>query len=149
MAGVTQSAVFELRADVDRKIGRLPLSYFDSHPRGDLLSRVTNDIDNVSNTLQQVLTQLITSVLTVVGVLVIMFWMSPLLAVIALLTVPLSFVVTMLIAKRSQKQFAAQWEWTGALNGHVEQMYTGHDLVKVFGHTGRAVQEFDELNGRM
>jgi ATP-binding cassette subfamily B protein len=149
MAGVTQSAVFELRADVDRKIGRLPLSYFDSHPRGDLLSRVTNDIDNVSNTLQQVLTQLITSVLTVVGVLVIMFWMSPLLAVIALLTVPLSFVVTMLIAKRSQKQFAAQWEWTGALNGHVEQMYTGHDLVKVFGHTGRAVEEFDELNGRM
>jgi ATP-binding cassette subfamily B multidrug efflux pump len=149
MAGVTQSAIFELRADVDRKIGRLPLSYFDSHPRGDLLSRVTNDIDNVSTTLQQVLTQLITSVLTVIGVLAIMFWMSPLLAVVSLLTVPLSFIVTMLIARRSQKQFAAQWEWTGALNGHVEQMYTGHDLVKVFGHSERAVEEFDELNGRM
>ncbi len=149
MAGVTQTAVFELRADVDRKLGRLPLSYFDSHARGDLLSRVTNDIDNVSNTLQQVLTQLITSVLTVLGVLGIMFWMSPLLAVVSLLTVPLSFVVTMLIAKRSQKQFAAQWEWTGALNGHVEQMYTGHDLVKVFGYSQRAVDEFDELNDRM
>jgi ATP-binding cassette subfamily B protein len=149
MAGVTQTAVYELRADVDRKIGRLPLSYFDAHARGDLLSRVTNDIDNVSNTLQQVLTQLITSVLTVVGVLIVMFWMSPLLAVIALLTVPLSFIVTMLIARRSQKQFTAQWEWTGAVNGHVEQMYTGHDLVKVFGHSGRAIEEFDELNGRM
>jgi ATP-binding cassette subfamily B protein len=149
MAGVTQSAVFDLRAEVDRKIGRLPLSYFDTHPRGDLLSRVTNDIDNVSNTLQQVLTQLITSVLTVVGVLLIMFWMSPLLAMIALLTVPLSFIVTMLIAKRSQKQFAAQWQWTGALNGHVEQMYTGHDLVKVFGHSQRAAAEFDDLNENM
>ncbi|HEX6888677.1 MAG TPA: ABC transporter ATP-binding protein [Candidatus Nanopelagicales bacterium] len=149
MAGVTQRTIFELRAEVDRKIGRLPLQYFDQHPRGDLLSRVTNDIDNVSNTLQQVLTTLITSVLTVIGVLGIMFWMSPLLAVIALLTVPLSFLVTMLIAKRSQKQFVAQWEWTGQLNGHVEQMYTGHDLVKVFGHSGRAVAEFDELNERM
>ena len=149
MAGVTQSAIYQLREDVDVKLGRLPLKYFDSHPRGDLLSRVTNDIDNISNTLQQVLTQLITSVLTVVGVLIIMFSMSPLLAVIALLTVPLSFVVTMLIAKRSQKQFAAQWEWTGALNGHVEQMYTGHDLVKVFGYSGRAVTEFDELNENM
>jgi ATP-binding cassette subfamily B protein len=149
MAGVTQSAMYELRADVDRKLGRLPLSYFDSHPRGDLLSRVTNDIDNISQTLQQVLTQLITSVLTVIGVLVIMFWMSPLLAVVSLLTVPLSFVVTMVIAKRSQKQFAAQWQWTGELNGHVEQMYTGHDLVKVFGHTDRSIADFDDLNGRM
>ena len=149
MAGVTQSAIFDLREEVDHKIGRLPLNYFDTHPRGDLLSRVTNDIDNVSNTLQQVLTQLITSVLTVVGVLGIMFWMSPLLALISLLTVPLSFVVTMLIAKRSQKQFAAQWEWTGALNGHVEQMYTGHDLVKVFGHSDAAIEEFDDLNDKM
>ncbi|HYN57365.1 MAG TPA: ABC transporter ATP-binding protein [Motilibacterales bacterium] len=149
MAGVTQSTIYRLREDVDRKIGRLPLDYFDTHPRGDLLSRVTNDIDNVSNTLQQVLTQLITSVLTVIGVLGIMFWMSPLLALISLLTVPLSFVVTMLIAKRSQKQFTSQWEWTGSLNGHVEQMYTGHDLVKVFGHSPRAIEEFDELNEQM
>ncbi len=149
MAGVTQSTIYRLREEVDGKIGRLPLNYFDTHPRGDLLSRVTNDIDNISNTLQQVLTQLITSVLTVIGVLAIMFWMSPLLALVSLLTVPLSFVVTMAIAKRSQKQFASQWEWTGALNGHVEQMYTGHELVKVFGHSGKAVEEFDELNERM
>ncbi len=149
MAGVTQSTIYRLREEVDAKIGRLPLNYFDTHPRGDLLSRVTNDIDNISNTLQQVLTQLITSVLTVIGVLAIMFWMSPLLALVSLLTVPLSFVVTMAIAKRSQKQFASQWEWTGALNGHVEQMYTGHELVKVFGHSGKAVAEFDELNERM
>ena len=149
MAGVTQSTIYRLREEVDGKIGRLPLNYFDTHPRGDLLSRVTNDIDNISNTLQQVLTQLITSVLTVIGVLAIMFWMSPLLALVSLLTVPLSFVVTMAIARRSQKQFASQWEWTGALNGHVEQMYTGHELVKVFGHSGKAVEEFDELNDRM
>ncbi len=149
MAGVTQSTIFTLREEVDHKIGRLPLNYFDTHPRGDLLSRVTNDIDNISTTLQQVLTQLITSVLTIIGVLLIMFWMSPLLALVSLLTVPLSFVVTMLIAKRSQKQFAAQWEWTGSLNGHVEQMYTGHELVKVFGHSERAVEEFDELNTQM
>ncbi|MGB7981249.1 MAG: ABC transporter ATP-binding protein [Candidatus Nanopelagicales bacterium] len=149
MAGVTQATIYDLREEVDRKIGRLPLKYFDSHARGDLLSRVTNDIDNISTTLQQVLTSLITAVLTVVGVLGIMFWMSPMLALISLLTVPLSFVVTMAIAKRSQKQFAAQWEWTGELNGHVEQMYTGHDLVKVFGHSARAVEEFDELNDKM
>jgi ATP-binding cassette subfamily B protein len=149
MAGVTQTAIYQLRAEVDAKIGRLPLNYFDTHPRGDLLSRVTNDIDNVSNTLQQVLTVLITSTLTVIGILCVMFWMSPLLAVISLLTVPLSFIVTMLIARRSQKQFASQWEWTGSLNGHVEQMYTGHDLVKVFGHSQRAIDEFDELNERM
>lgn len=149
MAGVTQSAIYDLREEVDRKIGRLPLSYFDAHARGDLLSRVTNDIDNVSTTLQQVLTQLITSVLTVIGVLGIMFWMSPILALISLLTVPLSLFVTMTIAKRSQKQFAAQWRWTGGLNGHVEQMYTGHDLVKVFGHSERAVSQFDALNEKM
>ncbi len=149
MAGVTQGAIYTLREDVDRKIGRLPLSYFDSHPRGDLLSRVTNDIDNVSTTLQQVLTQLITSTLTVIGVLGIMFWMAPLLALISLVTVPLSFAVTIVIAKRSQRQFAAQWRWTGELNGHVEQMVTGHDLVKIFGRAERAIEDFDDLNEQM
>ncbi|MGB8021621.1 MAG: ABC transporter ATP-binding protein, partial [Candidatus Nanopelagicales bacterium] len=149
MAGVTQAAIYDLREEVDGKIGRLPLSYFDAHARGDLLSRVTNDIDNVSTTLQQVLTQLITSVLTVIGVLGIMFWMSPLLALLSLLTVPLSLFLMMTIARRSQKQFAAQWKWTGGLNGHVEQMYTGHDLVKVFGHSDRAVRQFDDLNEQM
>ena len=113
MAGVTQRTMYRLREDIDTKLGRLPLRYFDSVSRGDVLSRVTNDIDNIANTLQQTLTQLITSVLTVIGVLAMMFWISPLLAVISLLTVPLSFWVTMLIAKRSQPHFVAQWKWTG------------------------------------
>ncbi len=149
MAGVTQRTVYELRADVEAKIARLPLTYFDRHARGDLLSRVTNDIDNVATTLQQVLTQLITSVLTVVGVLIMMLIISPLLAVIALLTVPLSFVVTLAIARRSQPHFVAQWDWTGRLNGHVEEMYTGHDVVKVYGQKDAAVEEFDRLNEHM
>ena len=109
MAGVTQRTVYGLRAEVEGKIGRLPLKYFDTHSRGDLLSRVTNDIDNVATTLQQVLTQLVTSVLTVIGVLIMMFLISPLLALISLLAVPLSFAVTLAIARRSQKHFVAQW----------------------------------------
>ena len=133
MAGVTQRTVYRLRQDVDRKLGRLPLRYFDSHPRGDTLSRVTNDIDNIGQTLQQSLTQLITSLLTVVGVLILMLTISPILAVLSLLAVPLSIVVTVLIASRSQKQFVRQWASTGALNGHVEEMHTGHSIVKVFG----------------
>jgi ATP-binding cassette, subfamily B, multidrug efflux pump len=149
MAGVTQRTMYRLREDTDTKLGRLPLKYFDSVSRGDVLSRVTNDIDNIANTLQQTLTQLITSVLTVIGVLAMMFWISPLLAVISLLTVPLSFWVTMLIAKRSQPHFVAQWKWTGALNGHVEETYTGHDLVKVFGHRRESIAQFDGTNALM
>jgi ATP-binding cassette subfamily B protein len=146
MAGVTQRVVFAVREEVDHKLGRLPLRYFDSHPRGDILSRVTNDIDNISQTLQQTLTQLVTSLLSVVGVLAMMVWISPLLAVISLVTVPLSIVVTMLIAKRSQPQFAAQWKWTGTLNGHVEETYSGHDLVKVFGRQEASLATFDAAN---
>ncbi|MGV1037457.1 MAG: ABC transporter ATP-binding protein [Candidatus Nanopelagicales bacterium] len=149
MAGVTQRVMFRLREDVDLKLGRLPLRYFDTHARGDLLSRVTNDIDNIATTLQQTLTQLITSVLTVIGVLIMMVWISPLLAVISLLTVPLSFVVTLAIAKRSQRQFVGQWKWTGTLNGHVEEMYSGHELVKVYGHQEQAMVDFDEANQKM
>jgi ATP-binding cassette subfamily B protein len=149
MAGVTQRTVYGLRADVEQKINRLPLTYFDQHARGDLLSRVTNDIDNVSTTLQQVLTQLITALLTVVGVLVMMLVISPLLALVSLLAVPLSFVVTMAIARRSHPHFIAQWDWTGRLNGHVEEMYTGHDVVKVYGRQHEAIEEFDRLNEQM
>ncbi len=149
MAGVTQRVMFTLREDVDTKLGRLPLRYFDRHARGDLLSRVTNDIDNISTTLQQTLTQLITSLLTVIGVLVMMVWISPLLAIVSLLTVPASFIVTMLIAKRSQRQFVGQWKWTGTLNGHVEEMYSGHELVKVYGHQEQAQIDFDEANHKM
>jgi ATP-binding cassette subfamily B protein len=149
MAGVTQRTMFRLREEVDVKLGKLPLKYFDDHPRGDVLSRVTNDIDNISTTLQQTLTQMITSVLTVVGVLTMMVWISPLLAAISLLTVPLSFVVTMAIAKRSQRQFVGQWKWTGKLNGHVEEMYSGHELVKVYGHQQQAIEDFEVANNEM
>jgi ATP-binding cassette, subfamily B, multidrug efflux pump len=149
MAGVTQRTVFRLRTDVDTKLGRLPLRYFDSHPRGDLLSRVTNDIDNIGQSLQQSLTQLITSLLTIVGVLILMVTISPLLAVVSLLAVPASLVVTVLIIRRSQKLFVAQWASTGALNGHVEEMHTGHAIVKAFGRQGEAVATFNEENQRL
>ena len=146
LAGVAQRTVFALRRDVDAKLARLPLKYFDSHSHGDILSRVTNDIDNITTTLQQGMSQILTSVLTVVGVLAMMILISPLLALIALVTVPLAVVVTLLVARRSQRQFAAQWKWTGSLNGHVEEMHTGHALVQVFGRRAKAQQVFDEHN---
>jgi ATP-binding cassette subfamily B protein len=149
MTGVTQRTVFRLRTEVDEKLGRLPLAYFDGHPRGDLLSRVTNDIDNIGQSLQQSLTQLITSLLTIVGVLVMMVLISPLLAVVSLLAVPVSFVVTMLIVSRSQRQFVAQWASTGALNGHVEEMHTGHAIVKAFGRQREAIATFQAENERL
>ena len=149
MAGVTQRMMYRLREDVDLKLGRLPLKYFDTHPRGDLLSRVTNDIDNIATTMQQTMTQAITSIMTVLGVLGMMLWISPVLALVSLLTVPLSFAVTLFIAKRSQGQFVGQWKWTGVVNGHIEEMFTGHDLVKVFGHRRKAIEEFDEANEKM
>ncbi len=149
MAGVSQRTVYRLRGDADRKLARLPLRYFDGHPRGDILSRVTNDIDNIAQSLQQSLTQLITALFTVIGVLILMFTISPILAVISLLTVPLSIALTMQIARRSQKQFAAQWESTGSLNGHVEEMHTGHSVVKVFGRQREAIETFDRENERL
>ena len=149
MAGVSQRTVYRLRRDVDQKLGRLPLKYFDTHPRGDILSRVTNDIDNIANTLQQALTQIITSIAIIVGILAMMFWISPLLAVISLLVIPVAAGTTMLIARRSQKQFAAQWARTGTLNGHVEESHTGHPIVKVFGHQQDAIRKFDEENAKV
>ena len=146
MAGVAQRTVYGIRQDVEAKMARLPLKYFDSHPHGDLLSRVTNDIDNISTTLQQGMTQILTSTLTIVGVLAVMVWISPLLAVVALVTVPLSILVTVLVARQSQKQFAAQWARTGTLNGHVEQMHTGHALVQVFGRRRKAIDDFNQQN---
>ena len=146
MAGVAQRTVYGMRRDVEAKLSRLPLKYFDSHAHGDILSRVTNDIDNVTTTLQQGLSQLLTSALTVVGVLGMMFWISPLLAVISLVTVPMSIGVTVLVARRSQKQFTAQWQLTGTLNGHVEEMHTGHALVQVFGRRRKALEEFVRQN---
>jgi ATP-binding cassette subfamily B multidrug efflux pump len=144
--GMSQGIVRRLRSEVDAKLSRLPLRYFDSHPRGDILSRVTNDVDNIANTLQQSLTQIITSLLTVIGVLGMMFSINVLLATISLLTIPVSIVVTILIAKRSQKQFALQWERTGKLNGHIEETHTGRAIVKVFGRERHAAEVFDEEN---
>ena len=146
MAGVAQRTVYGMRRDVEAKLSRLPLKYFDSHSHGDVLSRVTNDIDNVSTTLQQGLSQILSSILNVVGTLALMIWISPLLALVSLVVVPLSVVVTLIIGRRSQKQFAAQWKWTGSLNGHVEEMHTGHALVQVFGRTQKAQEEFDRHN---
>ena len=149
MAGVAQRTVYGLRRDVEAKLGRLPLKYFDSHSHGDVLSRVTNDIDNIATTLQQSLSQIVTSVLTVIGVLAMMVWISWLLALISLVTVPLSVGVTLLIARRSQREFAAQWKWTGTLNGHVEEMHTGHALVQVFGRRGKSQEIFDGHNAKL
>jgi len=149
MAGVTQRTVLNLRTDVDAKLGRLPLRYFDSHPRGDLLSRVTNDIDNIGQSLQQALTQIITSLLTVVGVLIAMFLINPILAVISLLVVPVSVIATVIIVRQSQRQFVAQWATTGALNGHVEETHTGHAIVKAFGRQQEAIDRFQEENDRL
>ncbi|MEP6853680.1 MAG: ABC transporter ATP-binding protein, partial [bacterium] len=144
--GVVQRTIRGLRAEVEDKLNRLPLPYFDEQPRGEILSRVTNDIDNVSQTLQQTLSQLLTSVLMVVGVVTMMFVVSPLLALIALVSIPLSMWVTKVIAKRSQQKFIAQWAHTGALNAHIEETFTGHELVKVFGHQHEAEEVFRAKN---
>jgi ATP-binding cassette subfamily B multidrug efflux pump len=144
--GVVQRTIFALRSDVEDKLNRLPLRYFDQQPRGEVLSRVTNDIDNIAQSLQQTLSQLLTSLLTVVGVVTLMFVVSPLLALIALVTVPISMLVTKVIAKRSQKQFIAQWRHTGVLNGHIEETYTGHELVKVFGRQPEVEAAFEQSN---
>ena len=146
MAGVTQKTVFRLRRLAEEKIGRLPLSYFDGTSRGDLLSRVTNDVDNISTSMQQGLSQILNSALTVISVLIMMIWISPLLALVSLIAIPLSMLVSVRIAKASQKQFIAQWDWTGKLNGHVEEMHTGAALVKVFGRRKQAISDFGVLN---
>ncbi|MEU3597807.1 ABC transporter ATP-binding protein [Streptomyces sp. NPDC006798] len=143
---VINRAVYRMREDVQTKLERLPLSYFDRAKRGEVLSRVTNDIDNVAQTLQQTMGQLINSLLTIVGVLVMMFWISPLLALVALVTVPVSVVVATRVGKRSQPHFVQQWRTTGKLNAHVEEMYTGHALVKVFGRQEESAREFAEQN---
>lgn len=144
--GLVQRTVFRLRQDVESKLHRLPLAYFDTKPRGELLSRVTNDIDNVSQSLQQTLSQLLTSLLTVVGVVGMMFYVSWILALIALVTIPLTLFITSQIAKRSQKQFVKQWRYTGALNAQVEEAFTGHALVKVFGRHREVEERFYEQN---
>ena len=146
MAGVSQKVVYDLRRDIDEKLARLPLKFFDSHTHGELLSRFTNDVDNISATLQQSITQVITSVTTVVGVLIMMLTISPILTLISIIVIPLSGILMMMVVKRSQKYFIGQQKKLGELNGHIEEMYTGHNVVKAFGHEKKAINEFDEVN---
>lgn len=149
MAGVAQKTVYDLRKDVNAKLNKLPLKYFDARTHGEILSRVTNDVDNIAGTLQQSLTQLITSILTIIGVIAMMLSISPLMTLIAVLTLPLSIVAITSIAKRSQKQFVRQQKELGQLNGHVEEMYTGHKIIKAFGRETKSLEEFDNINERL
>ena len=146
---VVQNTIHRMRQDVEDKINRLPLGYFDRSPRGELLSRVTNDIDNISQTLQQTMSQLLTSLMTVIAVLAMMIWISPLLAVIALVSVPVSILVTRAIMKRSQGQFIQQWRRTGRLNGQIEEAFSGHALVKVYNRQGEVERTFAEENDEL
>ena len=147
--GLTQRTVFRLREESQAKLDRLPLTYFDKVQRGEVLSRVTNDIDNISQSLQQTLSQLLTSLLTVIGVVIMMFVISPILALISLITIPLTLVITAVIAKRSQKLFVAQWAHIGELNAQIEETFTGHALVKVFGRQREVEQRFREKNEQL
>ncbi|MGW5518752.1 ABC transporter ATP-binding protein [Nocardia africana] len=149
LATVINRAVQRLRSEVEDKIHRLPLSYFDTNARGDVLSRVTNDVDNVAQSLQQTMSQLVMSVLSVIGILIMMFWISPLLAVIALLTVPAAVIVTAQIAKRSKPHFVDQWKYTGLVNAQVEEAFTGHEVVTAFGRIREVGEEFDKRNDKL
>jgi ATP-binding cassette subfamily B protein len=146
---VTQRTVKRLRTDVEERLMRVPLSYFDGQPHGEILSRVTNDIDNIAMGLQQSLTQILNSLLIVVGIMIMLFWISPLLAAIAIVTVFASVVVTAKIGKRSQKGFIAQWKHVGALNGQIEEAFTGHALVKVFGRRAQIEERFRKKNDEL
>jgi ATP-binding cassette, subfamily B, multidrug efflux pump len=149
LAGAVQRVMAKLRSDVEDKLNRLPLNYVDSQPRGDLLSRVTNDIDNVSQSLQQTLSMMLTSSLTLIGVLIMMLTISWLLALVSIIAIPLSLYVVKLISKRSRTRFMAQWKHTGALNAHVEEVFTGHALVKAFGRQADVEKKFDEQNEQL
>ena len=148
MAGVAQRTVYTMRKQVEDKLTRLPLKYFDSQTHGEILSRAVNDMDNISTTLQQSATQLITSVVTIIGIIVLMLTISLLLSLVVFITLPLSVLVTTVIAKRSQRYFAQQQRALGELNGHVEEMYTGHKIVKAFGHEAESIAEFNTMNDK-
>ncbi|HHX60907.1 MAG TPA: ABC transporter ATP-binding protein [Epulopiscium sp.] len=146
MASVTQDTVYDLRKDINGKLSRLPLKYFDSRTHGEILSRVTNDIDNISSTLQQSITQLITSILTLIGVIAMMLRISWVMTLILVITLPLSVLITKNVAKKSQLFFRDQQKSVGNLNGHVEEMYTGHKVIKAFGYEERSIKKFNKIN---
>ncbi len=149
MVNVAQSTVYNMRKDIDSKLSRLPLKYFDGRTHGEILSRVTNDIDLISNTLQQSITQFITAIVTLVGIVVMMLTISPLLTLVAFITLPLSFLVTKVIARQSQKYFAKQQKYLGQLNGQVEEMYTGHKIVKAFNYEKQSIDKFNKVNDQL
>ena len=149
MVGVTQKTVYEMRKGISNKLSSLPLKFFDSKTHGEILSRVTNDIDTISNTLQQSITQLITSVVSLVGIFVMMLTINPMLTLITLFVLPASFLVTRIIARKSQKYFARQQKILGKLNGHVEEMYTGHKIVKAFNYEKQSIEQFSQLNEKL
>ncbi|WP_298710122.1 ABC transporter ATP-binding protein [Micrococcus sp. 2A] len=143
---IVMRIVFRLREEIEAKLNRLPLSYFDTRQRGDLLSRTTNDVDNVQQAMQQAFATLVYSVLTIIGIVGMMFWLSWQLALIALIALPVAGVVVGVIGKKSQALFTAQWRETGQLNGHIEESFTGHELVTVFGRQADMAERFDERN---
>lgn len=149
MARVAQRTVYDMRKDVYDKLNKLPLKFFDSHTHGELLSRVSNDIDNISSTLQQSITQLITSVVTIIGVIVMMLTISPLMTIVTIITLPLGILFIRPIIKRSQGQFIKQQRVIGNLNGHVEEMYTGHDVVKSFNREEHSINKFKSINEKL
>ncbi|MGC8488022.1 MAG: ABC transporter ATP-binding protein [Clostridia bacterium] len=149
MAGVSQRVVYVIRREVMAKLERLPVNFFDTHPHGEVMSRFVNDFDNIASTLQQSLVGTITAVVTFVGVVVMMLTISPILTLVVAVTLPLSFIVTRGIAGRSQKFFLQRQRELGELNGHVEEMYTGHLIVKAYGHEARSIRQFDDINARL
>ncbi|MFE3974387.1 MULTISPECIES: ABC transporter ATP-binding protein [unclassified Peribacillus] len=146
MSSVAQETVYDLREDVNKKLEKLPLKYFEGRPNGETLSRMTNDIDTIGSTLQQSLTQFITSIVTILGIIIMMLSISPLLTLISIVSLPLSIFAIRPILKRSQKHFADQQRTLGQLNGHIEEMYTGHQVVKAFGHEKKASAQFTKVN---
>ncbi|MFB9757851.1 ABC transporter ATP-binding protein [Ectobacillus funiculus] len=149
MSDVSQKVVYDLRTEVSEKLSRLPLKYYDEHSHGDTLSRVTNDIDTIGSTLQQSITQFITSIVTIIGIIIMMLTISPVLTLISVVSIALSIFVLKPIMLRSQKYFANQQKSLGQLNGHIEEMYTGHQIIKAFGHEEKAKETFDEVNEKL
>lgn len=149
MAGIGQNVVYNMRQDLSDKLNKLPIKFYDSRTNGEILSRVTNDMDNISTTLQQSLTQLITSVVTIIGTVIMMLTISPILTLVAIVTLPICGIATAGLAKKSQQYFAAQQKEIGELNGHVEEMYTGHKIVKAFGRENESIEKFDKINVRL
>ncbi|NMA62082.1 MAG: ABC transporter ATP-binding protein [Firmicutes bacterium] len=149
MVTVSQKTVYTMREDINHKLARLPLSYYDANTHGDILSRVTNDVDTVSQSLQQSVTQMITSLISIIGVLIMMLTISPIMTLITLGMLPVSVFISVFIAKRSQKFFVRQQRILGELNGHIEEIYTGHTIVKAYGLEKNAVDEFVSVNDEL